>query len=122
MDDNLNIHMEDYLTHPYIVEKQNFKREDLIRIIGYSQKYSYDSINHLIKNNYRPKRRIIVFRDVPKEEQTQESIKNYFSEGEHNKKIIKIENSHEIYFVYFENEETAIEAFKELEKSREKNV
>lgn len=119
MDENLYIQMNDFLNH-YILE-YNFNREDLIRIIKFSDKYYYDSINDMIKNKYKLRKRIIIIRDIPKDEQNKEFISNYYFQCCENI-IKKIENCNEIFLIYFENEEKAEEAFAILEQNKQKNV
>jgi hypothetical protein len=121
MDDNLNVHLDDYLTNPTIKEKYNFDRDELIKVIKLSYKFSYDEANDMIKLNYKPKRRIIVFRDVPKNQE--EEIRQLFkisSEYEYDKSIQKVEVSDcGLVYVYFESEEKALEVFKWLERIKE---
>jgi hypothetical protein len=121
MDDNLAIHLSDYLTNPTIVEKHNFNSELLIKALKNSTKYVYDPSNDIIRLQYRPKRRLIVFRDVPKSHQNVEELKKIFEKMNHADKIQKVELVNELFFVYFETEEHTIEAFKCLEKMKETN-
>jgi hypothetical protein len=127
MDDNLNIHINDYLENIVIKEKHPFEKEKLVQAIKqYSEKYTYDDVNELVKLKYRPKRRIIVFRDIPKENQKNEDIINllklYNQEKKHGEEehvVVKIESSNELFFVYFKDEEATIEVFKWIEKMRD---
>lgn len=79
-------------------------------------------MNDLVKLNDKPKRRIIVFIDIPKENQTKEYLTNLFKTNQLDTKIIKIEIRNEIFFVYFPDENTTLEVFKWLEKYREEKV
>ena len=77
MDDNLSIHLNAYLTNSNIA-KYNFTKEKIIEAIQLSDKYTYDAENDLIKLKYKPKRKIIVFRDIKKEDQKIEKIIDLF--------------------------------------------
>ena len=124
MDDNLSIHVGDYIRDPTISSKFKFTREQVIAEIKNSKKYIYDAETGHIKLIEKPKRRIIVFRDVPKERQTPESIENLLKLSGYlllDKKVQKIENLTDLFFVYFGNEEEAIEVFKWIERTRENN-
>lgn len=124
MDDFLTIHMDDYLANPQIAEKHNFDKLALIEAIKKSEKYSYDEINDQIKLKYKPKRRIIVFRDIPKENQKKEDMEKlmeFLKEKGLDKTYQKIDFANEIFYVYFEKEEDALEAFKWVEKFKDDN-
>ncbi len=119
MDDFLGVHLDDYLGNPLISEKHNFDKKELLEAIKLSDKFIYDEGNHFIKLKYKAKRRIIVFRDIPKEKQTREDIEQIIKFAGNSIEIQRIESSNEIYYVYFKNEEDALEVFKQLEKIRE---
>jgi hypothetical protein len=121
MDDNLNLTMLDYLSDQKIANF-NFNKESLIEAIKHSDKYIYDSKSDLIKLKYRPKRKSIVFRDVPKENQKEEKILEIFDlsgEKHYRADIAKIEELNGLFFVYFENEDKTLEIFKWIEKLKE---
>ncbi len=122
MDDNLTIHLEDYLQNPTIIEKFHFSREEVLEALKHTSNFLYDSINDTFCPTYKPKRRIIVCRDIPKDRQTEVEIRKLFNIEEDDKflvKIEKIEKINEMFFVYFANEEDTIEAFRWLEKLRD---
>ena len=124
MDDNLTIHLEDYLKDPIIVEKHKFTRDIVIEAIKKSEIYIYDFENDTIKLKLKPKRRIIVFRDIPKKNQSKEEIENLLkcsSENKYDQKIQKIEILSDLFLVYFEDEEITIEIFRWLENMKEYN-
>jgi hypothetical protein len=123
MDDNLTIHMEDYLANPLIFEKYQFTREAVTEAIKRSIKYSYDQANDTIKLKYRPKRLIIVIREVIKEKQTEEEIRQLvktLAGEESEKNLRKVEKVNELMFLYFEKEEDTLDVFVKLEKALEK--
>jgi hypothetical protein len=120
--------MEDYLQNPIIKDQLKYTREKVITILSLSEKYEYEPENDLIKLKKKPQRRVIVIRDVPKEGQSLEAIQKLFeTSGEKNyeKKIEKIEPAttvRDLFFVYFNSEDEAIEIFRWLEEIREKNA
>jgi hypothetical protein len=121
MDDNLSIHMSDYLRNSAIA-KNNFNREKLIEAIKHSDKYTYVPPNDLIKLKYRPKRKTIVFRDIKKEDQKKEKILELFSlsgDKKYTEKLLKIDNLNGLFFIYFNDEETTLEIYKWIEKLKE---
>lgn len=121
MDDNLSIHLDDYLSNPRI-DKYNFTKQKIIEAIQLSEKYTYDAENDLIKLKYRPKRKIIVFRDIQKEDQKKEKILELFTmsgDKKYTEKILRIEDLNGLFFVYFSNEETTIEIYKWIENLKE---
>lgn len=124
MDDNLSIHLEDYLGNPIIVEKCKFTKEEVTAALKKSDKFIYDEENDMIKLKFKPRRRIIVFRDIPKEKQTCEEIKNLFKtsgEKAYENKIVRIEDFIEdVFMVYFDEEEITTEIFKWIEEIKEK--
>jgi hypothetical protein len=125
MEDSLNILMSDYLSNP-VINKLNFDKETLIEAIKLSEKFTYDQPTDLIKLKYRPKRKTIVFRDIPKEHQKEEKFLEIFDlsrDKNYREKIVKIEELNGLFFVYFNDEETTLEIFKWIEKIKEdKNV
>lgn len=121
MDDNLSIHMVNYLDNQEI-SKHKFDKESLIEAIKHSDKFIYDPSLDLIKLKYRPKRKTIVFRDIPKEHQKKEKIQEIFdlSQYKNYKNNIKnIENWRGLFFVYFDDEEICLEIYKWIEKLKE---
>jgi len=121
MDDNLSIHLNAYLTNSNIA-KYNFTKEKIIEAIQLSDKYTYDAENDLIKLKYKPKRKIIVFRDIKKEDQKIEKIIDLFSmsrDKKYSDKISRIEDLNGLFFVYFRDEETTIEIYKWIENLKE---
>ena len=121
MDDNLSIHLDDYLSNPKIA-KYNFTKQKIIDAIQLSEKYTYDAENDLIKLKYRPKRKIIVFRDIQKEDQKKEKILELFTmsgDKKYSEKILRIEDLNGLFFVYFSDEETTIEIYKWIENLKE---
>jgi hypothetical protein len=87
-----------------------------------SSKFTYDEVNELIKPKIKPQRRLIVFIDLPKENQSNDYLINLFKEGGFDTHIDKIESGNEIFTVYFNNEENTKSAFTWLEEHKEKNV
>jgi hypothetical protein len=121
MDDNLSINLDDYLSNPKIAE-YNFTKQKIIEAIQLSEKYTYDAENDLIKLKYRPKRKIIVFRDIQKEDQKKEKILELFTmsrDKKYSDKILRIEDLNGLFFVYFSDEETTIEIYKWIENLKE---
>jgi len=119
MDDNLSLTMLDYLSNEKIA-KFNFNKETLIDAIKHSDKYIYEP--NLIKLKYRPKRKSIVFRDVPKENQKEEKILEIFDilgDKNYRADIVKIEELNGLFFVFFKDEEKTLEIFKLIEKFKE---
>ena len=127
MDDSLSIYLNDYLTNTIISEKLPLQKEELISLIKSSEKFMYEEGTNQIKLKYRPKRKIIVFRDIIKEDQKKELIKEIISlakEKESEKylnQLNKIEESNGLFLAHFENEESALEIFKEIESKKEKS-
>ncbi len=122
MDDNLTIHLDDYLKDPIIVEKHKFTRDIIISAIKQSEIYIYDFENDAIKLRLKPKRRIIVFRDISKKNQSKEEIERLLKcskENKYDQQIQKIEILSDLILVYFENEEITIEIFRWLENLKE---
>ena len=121
MDDNLSLTMIDYLSN-HGISKHKFSKEALIDAIKHSEKYIYEPKADLIKLKYRPKRKSIVFRDIPKEHQKKEKFLEIFDlSGEHNykEKIVKLEDLNGLFFVYFDDEDTTLEIYKWIEKLKE---
>ncbi len=125
MDDALTINLRNYLSNPFC-EKNKFTKDEVLSAILSSPNWTYDTLNDKIKPNYKAKRRIIVFRDIPKDKQNEDEMKKLFKikESEENKnlqsKISKINKINEIFYFYFNSEEDALQAFKYLEELRER--
>jgi hypothetical protein len=122
MNDNLTIHIDDFLKNPSISENSKFTRDEVLSALQSSSKFSFDSLNETISPNYKAKRRIIVFRDIPKENQNEDQIKSLFSLCFNNSKdlnIVKISSVSEMFYVYFATEDETLLAFKQIEKLRE---
>ena len=128
LDDALTVHLDDYLQNPIIKNDLKFTREKVIKLISFSEKFFHDSENDTIKLKSKPKRRVLVLRDVPKEIQNEEAIKKLFEtsgEKHYEKLIQKVERAStggDLFYVYFENEEITVEIFRWIEKTREENT
>ena len=123
MNDNLTICIEDFLKIPSISENQ-FTKDEILSALKSSTKLCYDSLSETISLNYKAKRRIIVFRDIPKEKQNEEHIRSLLSQCLDKSKelylnITKINSFSEMFYVYFANEEETLLAFREIEKLRD---
>ena len=119
MDDNMNIHIEDFLKNQSISENYKFNKEEILGVIKNSSTLNFDSENQIIKLNYKPKRRIIVFRDVPKNNQNSEEIRKLFSYNNNVHEITEIKEIREMFYIFFSTEEEAIKAFRDIEDLRE---
>ncbi len=116
LDDNLSVSIYDYINNSDIKDKNS-----LIESLKSSEKYYFDETSELIRLTYKAKRKIIVFRDVPKEKQSEEEMRKFFemSPKNYNSLIIKIDYVNELFFIYFNDEETTLEVFKWIEHMRE---
>lgn len=121
MDDNLSIHIDEYIKNPLINEKYKFNKEEILNVIQQSSIVYYDTTSGYLKLKYKPKRRIIVFRDVPKNKQNQEDIRKLFTIDNDIfiPEITEIKTTYEMFYVYFSGEEETIKAFRLIEKIRE---
>ena len=124
MDDNLNLKITDYLNEMGLCENFLKEKEKLVLSLVDSQRYGYEEHNSVgwIKLKSKPKRRIIVFRDIPKIHQSKADIESFFKlskEKNYDQSISKIDHSNELFFVYFEDEVVTLEAFKWIEQMRE---
>lgn len=121
MDDNLSIHIDEYIKNPLINEKYKFNKEEILNVIQQSSIVYYDTTSGYLKLKYKPKRRIIVFRDVPKNKQNQEDIRKLFTIDNDIfiPEITEIKTTCEMFYVYFSGEEETIKAFRLIEKIRE---
>ncbi len=119
--------MDDYLQNPIIKDQLKYTRENLNGIISKSEKYRYEPENDLIVLSKKPQRRVIVIRDVPSEFQSIQAVRRLFEtslDKNYEQKIQKIEPATtvpDLFFVYFNTEEEAIETFRWIEDTRQKN-
>jgi hypothetical protein len=128
LDDALTVHLEDYLQNPIVKNELKLNREKVIKLLGLSEKFFYDFENDTIKLRSKPKRRVLVLRDVSKESQNEQAIKKLFEtsgEKHYDKLIHKVERAStggDLFYVYFENEEITVEIFRWIEKRREEKI
>jgi len=122
MDDNLGINIIDYLNLFNIRENFQNEKDKLIASLAGSDRYIFDEHSGMIKLKEKPKRRIIVFRDIPKSHQKKDELISFFKlsgDKNYDQLITKYEFSNELFFVYFNDEETTIEVFKWIEYIKE---
>lgn len=119
--------MEDYLQNSIIKDQLKYSRENVLSLLSKSEKYNYESDYDLIILRKKPQRRVIVIRDVPNEFQSIQAIKKLFEtslDKNYDKTIQKIEPATsvpDLYFVYFNSEDEAIEIFRWIEEMRQNN-
>ena len=119
--------MEDYLQNPIIKDQLKYSRENVLSLLSRSEKYNYESDYDLIVLRKKPQRRVIVIRDVPNEFQSIQAIKKLFEtslDKNYDKTIQKIEPATsvpDLFFVYFNSEDEAIEIFRWIEEMRQNN-
>lgn len=119
--------MEDYLQNPIIKDQLKYSRENVLSLLSKSEKYNYESDYDLIILRKKPQRRVIVIRDVPNEFQSIRAIKKLFEtslDKNYDKTIQKIEPATsvpDLFFVYFNSEDEAIEIFRWIEEMRQNN-
>jgi hypothetical protein len=124
MDDNLSLKITDYLNEMGLCENFLKEKEKLVLSLADSKRYAYEELNTIgwIKLKSKPKRRIIVFRDIPKTHQSKADIESFFKlskEKNYDQSISKIDHSNELFFVYFEDEVVTLEVFKWIEQIKE---
>ncbi len=119
MDDFLSININDYLSNLPAETKPD--KNELIEALKNSEKYKYEENTNIIKNQLKPRMRIIVFREIPRECQSMENIVELLTE-EHMKKVEKIETSRGSYYVYLKDEKDAMEVYEHVEEMRLVNI
>jgi len=124
MDDNLSIKITDYLNEMGLCENFLKEKEKLVLSLADSERYAYEERNSIgwIKLKSKPKRRIIVFRDIPKTNQSKAHIESFFKQSKeknYDQSISKIDHSNELFFVYFEDEVVTLQVFKWIEQMKE---